>query len=147
MGKNRNVLVELTNICVLCDGDKVLVEDKVGVGIIFPGGHVEVGESFREGMIREMQEETGLTILNPVLKGIKDYYKSDGNRCIITLYKADRFSGSLKSSEEGKVFWVTREEFATLPDIWGMHDVLRICDSEELSEMFWDNDKNDWSLL
>lgn len=66
MGKNRNVLVELTNICVLCDGDRVLVEDKVGVGIIFPGGHVEVGESLKEAVVREMQEETGLTVLNPV---------------------------------------------------------------------------------
>lgn len=146
MGKERNVSVELTNLCILCDGDMVLVEDKVGVGIVFPGGHVEAGESFREAMVREMQEETGLTVLNPILKGIKDYFKKDGSRCIVTVYKADSFTGTLKASKEGKVFWVSREEFASLPDIWGMHDVLRLCDSEDLSEMFWMPERNGWLL-
>ena len=58
----RTSPVELTNICVICDGDRILVENKIGHGICFPGGHVEPGESMEAAVIREMQEETGLTI-------------------------------------------------------------------------------------
>ena len=40
-------------------------------GYAFPGGHVENGEAFTESVIREIYEETGLTIKNPQLVGIK----------------------------------------------------------------------------
>ncbi|EKA00984.1 MutT/nudix family protein, partial [Streptococcus sp. GMD6S] len=39
-------------------------------GYAFPGGHVENGEAFAESVIREIYEETGLTIQNPQLVGI-----------------------------------------------------------------------------
>ncbi len=64
----RTSPVELTNICVICDGDRILVENKIGHGICFPGGHVEPGESMEAAVIREMQEETGLTIASPRLR-------------------------------------------------------------------------------
>jgi 8-oxo-dGTP diphosphatase len=41
-------------------------------GVAFPGGHVEKGESFTDTVIREVQEETGLTISSPRLCGITD---------------------------------------------------------------------------
>ena len=69
----RTSPVELTNICVIYDGDRILVENKIGHGICCPGGHVEPGESMEAAVIREMQEETGLTIASPRLRGIKDW--------------------------------------------------------------------------
>ncbi len=48
---SRTETVELTNMCLLREGDKVLVEDrqkKEWPGITFPGGHVEPGESFHQ---------------------------------------------------------------------------------------------------
>ena len=53
----------LTNMCMVCNGDKVLVQDRVDPdwpGITFPGGHVETGESFCASVIREVYEETGV---------------------------------------------------------------------------------------
>lgn len=149
MGKNRSTSVELTNVCVLCQGDKILVEDKVGAGIVFPGGHVESGETFKEAVIREMQEETGLTILNPVLRGIKSWCGEDGQRYLVTIYRADAHIGSLRPSCEGKVFWVTREEFVSMNPIWGMDIVLQICDNEgsALNEMFWHNQNEEWTVV
>ena len=65
---NRRESVEFVNMCMIQNGDKVLVQDRVNPdwpGITFPGGHVERGESFVEAVIREVKEETGLTISNP----------------------------------------------------------------------------------
>ena len=98
--------VILTNLCMIQDGTKVLVQDKVGKGadgIIFPGGHVEEHEAVVDSVIREMKEETGLTIENPKLCGIKEWVNEDGTRYIVFLFKTDKFSGELTSSEEGFV--------------------------------------------
>ena len=134
---SRASLVELTNLCVICDGSRVLVQDKIGCGVVFPGGHVEPGESMLASVIREMREETGLLIEHPVLCGIKDWMREDGTR----------FIGELNSSEEGRMFWIEREEFAKTNTIWGMKDVLRVCDEAEYSEMFYSEEKEGWVLL
>ena len=137
---SRASLVELTNLCVICDGSRVLVQDKTG-------GHGEPGESMLASVIREMREETGLLIEHPVLCGIKDWMREDGTRFIVALYRADRFTGELNSSEEGRMFWIEREEFAKTNTIWGMNDVLRVCDEAKYSEMFYSEEKEGWVLL
>ena len=63
--------VVFVNMCMVCDNEgNVLALDKVGKnysGTTFPGGHVETGETFTESVIREVFEETGLKIKNPLL--------------------------------------------------------------------------------
>ena len=71
----------LTNMCMLRQGDQVLVQDRNAPnwpGITFPGGHIEPGESFTDAVIREVQEETGLHIRSPQLCGIKGWCE---NQC------------------------------------------------------------------
>ena len=147
---SRTSTVELTNLCLIYRGDKILVEEKIWrgqKGIIFPGGHVEKGESLLASVIREMQEETGLTIEHPIPCGFKDWVNDDGSRYLVLLYKTDRFSGELRSSEEGRVFWTTRKEFERLPVIWNMREILQILDADEYSEFFWPEGADEGVLL
>lgn len=101
------------NMCMIQDGrGNVLALDKVNdsyTGTTFPGGHVEPGELFFQSMIREVWEETGLTIENPEFRGLYHWHK-DGVHHVITLYRAYTFCGELESSEEGRVYWISLEE-------------------------------------
>ena len=66
----RTENVELTVLCLLQDGDRILLQNRVKndwQGYTLPGGHVEPGESFVDAVTREMKEETGLTIIEPKL--------------------------------------------------------------------------------
>lgn len=72
----RTENVELTVLCLITDGDRVLLQNRIKEdwkGYALPGGHVEIGESFVDAVIREMKEETGLDIKNPKLAGIKQF--------------------------------------------------------------------------
>jgi len=65
-----------TNMCMIYKDEYILVQnrrDPNWPGITFPGGHVEQGESFVESVKREVFEETGLIIENPILCGIKQF--------------------------------------------------------------------------
>lgn len=137
---SREVAVELTNMCMVRDGDKVLVEDRVGhawSGITFPGGHVEPGESIVSSVIREVKEETGLTIESPKLCGIKDWMREDGSRYIVLLFKAGRFSGELAPSKEGNVFWAERSELPHMNLARSMGETIEVLLDDDLSELYY----------
>ena len=135
---SRKSEIELTNMCLICDGNKVLVQEKVGTkGLVFPGGHVEEGESLFESVVREMKEETGLTIENPKICGFKDWIQEDGTRYIVLLYKTHKFTGELKSSDEGRVFWIDRADIDSANLIWNMKELLEIFDTDLYSEFFF----------
>lgn len=135
---SRKSEIELTNMCLICDGNKVLVQEKAGTkGLVFPGGHVEEGESLLESVVREMKEETGLTIENPKVCGFKDWIQEDGTRYIVLLYKTHKFTGELKSSDEGRVFWIDRAEINSVNLIWNMKELLEIFDTDLYSEFFF----------
>ena len=138
--------VILTNMCMVQNGTKVLVEDKRSIwanGITFPGGHVEDHEPIVDSVIREVQEETGLTIEKPRLCGIKDWINGDGSRYMVFLFTADRFSGEPVSSSEGRVFWMEKDEILQSNWIWHMDGLLKIFDKGEFSELFLDA-ADDW---
>ena len=82
-------------------------------GINFPGGHVEANESVEESVIREMKEETGLNVHS--LEFVT-YYEwnmiEEGVRHLCLLVRSKDFDGILKSSSEGKVFFIKKDELS-----------------------------------
>jgi len=138
-----------TNMCMICDGQgNVLVQDRLNPdwpGITFPGGHVEPGESFVRSVLREVKEETGLDIQNPRLCGIKQFQTAEGARYVVLFYRADHFSGTLISSGEGEVFWVKRSELTRYKLSHDFADMLKVFESDELSEFYYDNSSGEWT--
>ena len=139
--------VTITNMCMVFDGSKVLVQDKKDddySGITFPGGHVEKGESLTDAVIREVFEETGLKIQSPQLCGIKDWMREDGTRYMVLFYKTDKFEGTVTSSEEGEVYWTTLEEMKQKKLAYGMDKMLEVFLDETISEYFFYKEDGDW---
>ncbi len=141
-----------TNMCMVCDdAGNILVQDrkkKDWPGLCFPGGHVEPGESFVKSVIREVFEETGLTIENPRLCGTKQFQTREGARYVLLFYKTSSFHGELKSSEEGEVFWIPRKELTSYTLADDFLEMVQVMESDDLSEFYYyrDNDTDDWRL-
>ena len=107
---------------------------------------MEPGESFAESVIREVWEETGLTIEKPKLCGTKQFQTKKGERYVVFFYKTDRFSGTLKSSDEGDVFWIPRADlckYTLCPDFLEM---VRVFEEDDLSEFVYYTENGNWKL-
>lgn len=122
---------EIVNMCMVYKADFVLVQDKTDneyKGLAFPGGHVELTESLTDAVVREVYEEKGLTISSPMLCGTKDWVNDDGSRYLALFFKADKFSGEIRSSEEGNVFWMQIDELLSKEDRLSMDmiDMIKV---------------------
>lgn len=133
-----------TNMCMISDGrGNVLVQDRRNPdwpGVTFPGGHVEPEEAFTDSVVREVFEETGLTIEDPILCGTKQFQTHQNERYVVFLYKASRFHGELQSSDEGRVFWVPREKLPEYPLVPDFLDMVRVFETDTLNEFFYTKD-------
>lgn len=92
-----------------------------------------------------MQEETGLTIKAPRLCGIKEFHKQkDGKRYIVFLYIADSFTGELKASGEGEIFWYPLCELAKSDKlIEGFDEMLPVFINSKISEVYYEKSADD----
>ncbi|MBQ8382968.1 MAG: 8-oxo-dGTP diphosphatase [Clostridia bacterium] len=138
----------LTNMCMISDGERILVQDRRDPnwpGITFPGGHVELGESFVESAIREVKEETGLTVSDLRLCGVKQWTQRGGEyRYIVFFYKTETFSGKLKSSDEGDVFWISKDELQNYALADGFLRMYEVFEQDGLSENYHWFEKDCW---
>lgn len=151
---SRKIQAELTNMCMIYNKEgQVVVQRRLPKhgwpGITFPGGHVEPGESITQSVIREVLEETGLTLHHPRLCGVKDWIEDDGGRYIVFLYQCGEFSGELKSSEEGEVFWANRADLPSMNLSSGMEETFRAFFEEDISELSYhrEDPNNDWQIV
>ena len=139
-----------TNLCMISDSNgNVLVEDRKDTswpGICFPGGHVEPGEAFTDSVVREVLEETGLTILDPRLCGVKQFPTESGARYVVFFFKATQFTGTLQSSSEGEVFWVPRVKLSQYRCVNDFLDMIKVMESEELNEFQYVVQDGNWDI-
>lgn len=141
MTRTENVI--LTNMCLIEDDQGNIVIQKrdpkryAWSGVALPGGHIEAGESLHEAVVREVYEETGLTISNPRLVGMKHWHTKEGIRYLVFLYRTKGFTGEIQSTEEGEIKWVPRKDLVKLDLAYDMLNLLRVFEEEELSELFY----------
>lgn len=81
------------------------------------GGHFEADESPEECLLREVQEETGLTLASWQLRGIITFICDRQPTEYMFLYTADAYSGELIECEEGDLVWIDKSQVYDLP-IW-----------------------------
>lgn len=123
--KHCGILMTLGTLCYVRRSDKTLMLHRVKKkhdihqgkwnGL---GGKLESGETPEECVIREVQEESGLTIADPSLKGILTFPAFGGiENWIVFVFEAHQFEGKLQESDEGILKWVDRTELFNL-NLW-----------------------------
>lgn len=146
MRRTENTI--FANMCMVYDGEgNVLVQNRLNPdwpGIVFPGGHVEAGESFYDAAVREVFEETGLTVSELQMCGIKDWFRDDGTRYVVLLYKTDKFEGELTSSDEGEVMWIPLAKMHDMKTAGSMKTMLKVFLEDNLTEQFFYKEDGKW---
>lgn len=108
------------------------------------GGHFENAESPEECLLREVKEETGLTLNSYRFRGLVTFVTLQGVTEYMCLFTSNDFSGELTTCDEGELEWVKKERFTEL-NLWkGDYIFLRLL--EEREEFFslklvYDGDK------
>lgn len=145
---SKTETAELTVLCLVHRGEELLLQNRTKkdwTGWTMPGGHIEPGESIVDAVVREMQEETGLTVLHPRLCGIKQF-PIDGGRYLVFLFETEDFEGTLCSSDEGEMRWIRRgclADYRTVEDLDAMLDVML---DPDLTEFQYLVTGDDWTV-
>ena len=78
------------------------------------GGKFEEGETPEECVIREVKEESGLTIKNPKLKGFITFHGFNKETWRVFVFLANEFEGELIESDEGDLKWIPTNDLLNL---------------------------------
>lgn len=116
--------MELTTLCYIEKDESYLMLHRVSkkhdvnkdkwIGV---GGHFEQGESPEDCLLREVKEETGLTLKSYRFRGILTFNFNDNESEYICLYTAEEFEGELRDCDEGTLEWVPKSEIHNL-NLW-----------------------------
>jgi len=126
-----------TTLCYIRRGGDVLLLHRVKkendenhdkwIGI---GGKFEEGESPEDCLLREVREETGLTLEAWRYRGIVTFVSDEWGTEYMHLFTADAFHGEVKDCDEGVLEWLPWEQLPQLP-IWAGDKIfLRLIDED-----------------
>lgn len=95
------------------------------------GGHFEPAESPEECVLREVKEETGLTLISYAFRGLVTFVTDTGLYEYMCLYTADDFEGEIGECDEGTLEWVPKERLQEL-NLWqGDYIFLRLLEERD----------------
>lgn len=113
-----------TTLCYIEKDDKYLmlhrvkkVNDENQDKWIGVGGKFEPGESPEDCLLREVKEETGLTLKQYRYRGIVTFVSDEWGTEYMHLFTATEYEGNLKTCDEGELVWVPKEDIENL-NIW-----------------------------
>ena len=111
-----------STLCYLCRGDEVLMmhrtrkkNDMNHDKWIAVGGRFEAGESPVECALREVKEETGLTMVSPRYRGVVTFINDRYETERMHLFTAEQFEGEMTDCDEGELVWLPKAELDGLP--------------------------------
>ncbi|MED1562280.1 DNA mismatch repair protein MutT [Alkalihalobacillus alcalophilus ATCC 27647 = CGMCC 1.3604] len=115
----QEIQYKFWTVCMVQERDRVLLLNRQHdyfKGYIPPGGKVDFPESFVEGAIREVYEETGLKVKNLQYKGLYEYVNPvKMERHMIFNYLTTDFEGEIKAGSEGEPEWIRISELEHIP--------------------------------
>ncbi len=128
----------LTTLCYIEQDDKYLMLHRIKkendinkdkwIGV---GGHFYEDETPEECLLREVKEETGLTLTKWRFRGIVTFISDIWKTEYMFLYTATGYEGEITECNEGVLEWVDKGMIESLP-IWeGDKIFLRLLDSDE----------------
>ena len=95
------------------------------------GGHVESDESPEECLVREVREETGLTLTSYKFRGLVTFVNSECESELMCVFTADGYTGELITCNEGELRWVDKTQVPDLPTWEGDRVFLDLLLSDE----------------
>lgn len=112
MGDQPKYSVSVAGVVVDEAGRVLVIQRRDNGAWEAPGGILEPGETFEEGVIREVREETGITVEVERLTGV---YKNMTRDIVALVYRCHQLSGTAGTSDEASgVRWVSRHEVDSL---------------------------------
>ena len=95
------------------------------------GGKFEDGESPEECILREVREETGLTLTSYRYRGLVTFVSDRWETEYMHLFTADGFTGEIGPCDEGELEWIKKSDFAALPQWEGDRIFLDLLEKNE----------------
>lgn len=95
------------------------------------GGKFEAGEMPEECMLREVKEETGLTLTSYRARGVITFISNEWGTEYMHLFTADQFTGEMADCDEGELVWVSKKKIKDLKLWEGDKIFLRLLDECE----------------
>ncbi|MCI6831964.1 MAG: NUDIX hydrolase [Butyricicoccus sp.] len=94
------------------------------------GGKFEDKESPEDCILREVLEETGLTLTSYQYRGIVTFVSDVWETEFMHLFTADAFTGTIRDCDEGELEWISKDRYLSLPMWEGDKIFLRLLQTD-----------------